>query len=66
MAAISKEREQLPHWQHVRKLVLEEPDVTAVSWQFRLAVLKDAKLGVSKTPAERLHALTNPEIVVPA
>ena len=52
MGAISKEREQLPHWQHVRKLILEEPDVTALSWQFRLAVLKDAKVDVSKTPAE--------------
>jgi hypothetical protein len=50
MAAISKEREHLPHWQHVRKLVLEEPDVTALSWQFRLAILKDAKLDVSKAP----------------
>jgi hypothetical protein len=35
-----------------RKLILEEPDVTALSWQFRLAVLKDAKIDVSKTPAE--------------
>jgi hypothetical protein len=35
-----------------RKLVLEEPDVTTLSWQFRLAVLKDAKIDVSKTPAE--------------
>ena len=52
MGAISKEREQLPRWQHVRKLILEEPDVTALSWQFRLAVLKDAKVDVSKTPAE--------------
>jgi hypothetical protein len=53
MAAISKEREQLPHWQHVRKLILEEPDVTALSWQFRLAILKDAKIDVSKTPAAK-------------
>jgi hypothetical protein len=51
MAAIGKERERRPHWQHVRKLILEEPDVAAVSWQFRLAVLKDAKLDVGKMPA---------------
>jgi hypothetical protein len=47
MAAIGKERERRPHWQHVRKLILEEPDVAAISWQFRLAVLKDAKLDVT-------------------
>jgi hypothetical protein len=42
MATISAERERLPHWQHVRKLILEEPNVATISWQFRLAVLKDA------------------------
>jgi len=47
MAAISKEREQRRHWQHLRKLILEEADVAAISWQFRLAVLKDAKLDVA-------------------
>ena len=31
MAAIGKEREQLPHWQRVRKLILEEPGVEALS-----------------------------------
>jgi hypothetical protein len=45
MAAISKEREARSQWQQVRKLILEEADVTAVSWQVRLALLKDAKLG---------------------
>jgi hypothetical protein len=47
MAAISEERERRPYWQHVRKLILEETDVAAVSWQLRLAVLKDAKLHVA-------------------
>ena len=51
MAAISKEREQRRHWQHVRKLILEEADVVAVSWQLRLAVLKDAKLDVAADQA---------------
>jgi hypothetical protein len=48
MAAISKEREQRRHWQQVRKLILEEADVAAVSWQLRLALLKDAKLDLAK------------------
>ena len=51
MAAIGKERERRPHWQHVRKLILEEADVVAVSWQLRLAVLKDAKLDVAADQA---------------
>jgi hypothetical protein len=38
MAAIGKERELRRHWQHVRKLILEEAYVMAVSWQLRLAV----------------------------
>ena len=53
MAAIGKERELRRHWQQVRKLILdEEADVVAVSWQLRLAVLKDAKLDVTKVPPE--------------
>ena len=52
MAAIGKERELRPHWKQVRELMLQEPDVAAVSWQVRLAVLKDAKLDVSKVPAK--------------
>jgi hypothetical protein len=47
MAAIGKEREQRRHWQQVRQLILEEADASVVSWQIRLAVLKDAKLDVS-------------------
>ena len=30
--------------------MLQEADVAAVSWQVRLAVLKDAKLDVSQAP----------------
>jgi hypothetical protein len=49
MTAISKEREQRRHWQQVRKMILEEEaNMAAVSWQLRLAVLKDAKLDVTK------------------
>jgi hypothetical protein len=47
MAAIGNEREQRRHWQQVRQLILEEADESVVSWQIRLAVLKDAKLDVS-------------------
>jgi|307.fasta_scaffold257847_1 hypothetical protein len=47
MAAISREREQRRHWQQVRELIHQEADVDAVSWQLRLAILKDAKLVLS-------------------
>jgi hypothetical protein len=47
MAAIGKERELRPHWRQVRELMLQGAEVAAVSWQVRLAVLKDAKLDVS-------------------
>ena len=47
MAAIGKERELRPHWQQVRELIDQEADVDAVSWQLRLAILKDAKLVLS-------------------
>jgi hypothetical protein len=50
LAAIGKEREGRPHWQQVRKLILQEADVAAVSWYFRLALLKDAKPGVENGP----------------
>jgi hypothetical protein len=52
MAAISKGREQRRHWQQVRELIDQEADVDAVSWKLRLAILKDAKLDVSKVPAK--------------
>ena len=41
------EREERPHWQDVCKLILEESEVVAVSWQLRFALLKDAKLDVA-------------------
>jgi len=44
---MGKEREERPHWQNVCKLILEESEVVAVSWQLRLALLKDAKLDVA-------------------
>ena len=47
MAAIGKERELRPHWKQVRELMLKEADAAAVSWQVRLAVLKDAKLDLT-------------------
>ena len=52
MAAISNEREQRRHWQQVRELIDQETDVDAISWKLRLAILKDAKLDVSKVPAK--------------
>jgi hypothetical protein len=36
------------HWQEVSKQILAQADVIAVSWRLRLALLKDAKLDVSK------------------
>ena len=51
-AVIGKEREQRRHWQQVRQLILEEANAEVVSCQIRLAVLKDAKLDVSKVPAK--------------
>ena len=45
VGAISAERETRSHWQKVRQMILVKADVAAVSWQIRLALLKDAKLG---------------------
>jgi hypothetical protein len=52
MAAIGKERTQRRHWRQVRELIDQEADVDAVSWRLRLAILKDAKLDVSKVPTK--------------
>jgi hypothetical protein len=52
MAAIGKERAQRRHWRQVRELIDQEADVDAVSWKLRLAILKDAKLDVSKVPTK--------------
>ena len=58
-SCVSLEKAYLAHpyerWRHAAHnfgLMLQEADVAAVSWQVRLAVLKDAKLDVSKVPAK--------------
>jgi hypothetical protein len=65
MAAIGKEREQRRHWQQVRELMLQEADVAAVSRQFRLAVLKDAKVDVTalSEPIERWMDEPSPRLL---
>jgi hypothetical protein len=65
MAAIDKEREQRRHWQQVRELMLQEADVAAVSRQFRLAVLKDAKVDVTALsgPIERWMDEPSPSLL---
>jgi hypothetical protein len=65
MAAIGKEREQRRHWQQVRELMLQEADVAAVSRQFRLAVLKDAKVDVTalSEPIERWMDEPSPSLL---
>jgi hypothetical protein len=52
MVAISHEREQRRHWRQVRELIDQEADVDTVSWKLGLAILKDAKLDVSKVPTK--------------
>jgi len=52
LAAISHEREQRRHWRQVRELIDQEADVDTVSWKLGLAILKDAKLDVSKVPTK--------------
>jgi hypothetical protein len=42
-----KEREMCRHWQQVCRLTLDEAHLAAVSWQLRLALVKDAKLNVT-------------------
>jgi len=62
MAAIGEERELRRHWQHVRKLILdEEAHVLAVSWQLRLAILKDAKFDVTASPSRTDVNQTEPK-----
>jgi hypothetical protein len=46
-AAIGKEREMCRRWQQVCRLTLDEAHIAAVSWQLRLALVKDAKLDVT-------------------
>ena len=45
VGAIGDERERRSHWQKVRQMILVKTNVAAVSWQLRLALLKDAKFG---------------------
>jgi hypothetical protein len=52
VGAIGDERGTRSHWQKVRQMILVKANVAAVSWQVRLALLKDAKLDVSKVPAK--------------
>ena len=52
MARMGKQRQQRWHWQQVRELIDQEANVDGVSWKLRLAILKDAKLDVSKVPAK--------------
>jgi hypothetical protein len=65
MSAIGKEREQRRHWQQVRELMLQEADVAAISRQFRLAVLKDAKVDVTalSEPIERWMDEPSPSLL---
>jgi hypothetical protein len=59
MAAMEKVRQERPHWQQVRELMLQEADAAAVSRRVWLAVLKDAKLDVTalSEPIERMMDL---------
>jgi hypothetical protein len=52
MTGIGKKRELLNHWQRVAKLVLAKEDAVTVSSALELALFMDAKLDVSKVPAE--------------
>ena len=52
MTGIGKKRELRNHWQRLAKLVLAKEDVLAVSRAQELALFYDAKLDVSKVPAE--------------
>jgi hypothetical protein len=48
----------------VRKLILEQADVAVVSWRFRLAVLKDANLDVSKMPLSKSTKTRRPGLML--
>jgi hypothetical protein len=52
MISMDKKRELRTHWQRVAKLILAKEDVLTVSRGLELALFKDAKLDVSKVPAE--------------
>ena len=46
MDAIGQKRETQNHWQKLRQMIVAKTNVPAVSWQLRLALLKDTKLDV--------------------
>jgi hypothetical protein len=52
MTAMGKKRELRTHWQRVCKLILAKEDVLTVSGALELALFMDAKLDVSKIPAQ--------------
>jgi hypothetical protein len=52
MTGMDRKRELRQHWQHACKLILAEADAVAVSRALELALFYDAKLDVSKVPAE--------------
>jgi len=52
MTGMDKKRELLNHWQRACKLILAKEDVLTVSRALELALFYDAKLDVSKVPAE--------------
>jgi hypothetical protein len=52
MTGMDKKRELRSHWQRACKLILAKEDVVAVSRALELALFMDAKLDVSKVPAE--------------
>ena len=52
MTAMDRKRELRPQWQRAAKLILSKADVLPVSRALGLALFYDAKLDVSKMPAE--------------
>ncbi len=52
MTALGRQRELRQHWQRACKLILAKADVVDVSRALKLALFMDAKLDVSKVPAE--------------
>jgi hypothetical protein len=52
MTGMDKKRELRSQWQRVAKLILAKEDVLTVSRALELALFMDAKLDVSKAPAE--------------
>jgi hypothetical protein len=52
MTSMDKKRELRSHWQRACRLILAKEDVLAVSRALELALFMDAKLDVSKVPAE--------------